>query len=109
MTDESVDPLVRLWTTSEAMESLRVIQDTEEPLDEVLTRVADTALNADAVTVTVLSGDGGARTAAATDDDHGRRGPTAVRVGPRPVPGGCPTTLRRVRYRRRCCRVTRAR
>jgi transcriptional regulator with GAF, ATPase, and Fis domain len=54
------------------MEALRRIQDAEEPLNEVLTRVADTAvraiLDADAVTVTVLSGDGDARTAALTDE-----------------------------------------
>jgi GAF domain-containing protein len=72
MTDESVDPLVRLWTTSQAVESLRGIQGAEEPLDEVLARVAETAvqatLNADAVSITVLSPDGDARTAAFTDE-----------------------------------------
>jgi GAF domain-containing protein len=72
MTAESLDPLMRLWTTSEAMESLRRIHGGEEPLDGVLARVAGTALSAvldaDAVTVTVLSADGGARTAAYTDE-----------------------------------------
>lgn len=74
MTDESstLDPVARLSTTSRAMEALRRVQETEEPLDEVLTRVAETAvkaiLDADAVTVTVLPHDGDARTAAFTDE-----------------------------------------
>ncbi|MEU0498772.1 GAF and ANTAR domain-containing protein [Mycobacterium sp. NPDC006124] len=74
MTDDlhTVDPVIRLSTTSRAMEALRRIQDAEEPLDEVLTRVAGTALkailDADAVTVTVLADDGTARTSAFTDE-----------------------------------------
>ena len=72
MADQYTDPLVRLWTTSEAVASLRQIQDAEEPLDEVLTRVAETAVRAaphgDAVTITVLTEGGQARTAACTDE-----------------------------------------
>ncbi|MCV7423476.1 GAF and ANTAR domain-containing protein [Mycobacterium yunnanensis] len=74
MTDDSsiVDSIVRLSTTSRAVEALRRLQDAEEPLDEVLTRVAETAvkaiLDADAVTITVLPKDGDAHTAAFTDE-----------------------------------------
>lgn len=68
--------LARLSTTAEAIESLRELFAAEEPLDEVLTRVARTAVDAipdaDAVSITVLAGDDGAsqtpRTAAYTDE-----------------------------------------
>jgi transcriptional regulator with GAF, ATPase, and Fis domain len=72
MAAQQVDPLVRLWTTSEAVAALRQIQDGEEPLDEVLARVADTAAratpDADSVSITVLTEGERARTAACTDD-----------------------------------------
>ena len=71
MNDERPDELDRLITTSEALESLYDLFEAEEPLDEVLLRVADTArhafADAAAVTVTVLS-DVRARTAACTED-----------------------------------------
>lgn len=46
MAVQYVDPLVRLWTTSEAVASLQGIQHAEQPLEEVLARVADTAVRA---------------------------------------------------------------
>jgi GAF domain-containing protein len=68
---ERPDPLTRLDSTSEAIADLRGIFSTEEPLDAVLSRVADTAAraipDADAVSITVLTGDG-PHTPASTDD-----------------------------------------
>lgn len=67
--------LARLSTTAEAIESLHELFAAEEPLDEVLTRIALTAVDAtsdaDAVSITVLAGAGGGdppRTAAYTDE-----------------------------------------
>src|SRR5690349_16906196 len=55
------DPLKRLDATTEAVRGLRGIFAAEEPLDHVLTRVATTAAcaipDADAVTITVLTGE----------------------------------------------------
>jgi GAF domain-containing protein len=71
MTGDRPDELGRLVSTSEAVASLHALFDAEEPLDEALARVAQTANGAvhgaDAVTITVL-GDPSARTAAATDE-----------------------------------------
>lgn len=71
MTEDRPDELGRLVSTSEAVASLHGLFDAEEPLDEVLARVAQTAngavQGADAVTITVL-GHPTARTAAATDE-----------------------------------------
>ena len=71
MNDDRPDELHRLLTTSEAIESLYTLFAAEEPLDEVLLRVAQTAsgaiAGADAVSITVLD-DAGARTAAYTDE-----------------------------------------
>jgi GAF domain-containing protein len=55
MSGERPDELERLITTSEAVESLYALFDAEEPLDEVLLRVARTAASAipDAAAVTV--------------------------------------------------------
>jgi hypothetical protein len=68
---ERPDPLNRLLTVSEAIESLGTIFAAEEPLDDVLSRVAHTAARAvpeaDAVSITVFT-DSGPRTAAYTDD-----------------------------------------
>lgn len=65
------DPLLRLGATSEAIRALRDILAVEEPLDDVLTRVASSAAraipDADAITVTVITDDV-SRTAACTDD-----------------------------------------
>lgn len=65
------DPLARLDATTEAVRSLRDIFAAEEPLDDVLARVAATAVqaipDADAVTITVLT-DQVPRTAAWTDE-----------------------------------------
>ncbi len=67
---ERPDPLARLLTASEAIASLRDIFAAEEPINDVLTRVVNTTVNAipdaDAVTITVLSGQA-PRTAAYTD------------------------------------------
>jgi hypothetical protein len=64
-----LEPLARLVTTSEAIEGLRDLFAAEEPLDDIAARVAATAVaaipNADAVSITVLSGSN-ARTAAST-------------------------------------------
>jgi hypothetical protein len=64
-----LEPLARLVTTAEAIEGLRDLFAAEEPLDDIAARVAATAVaaipNADAVSITVLSGSG-ARTAAST-------------------------------------------
>ncbi|WP_102142844.1 GAF and ANTAR domain-containing protein [Mycobacterium hubeiense] len=68
---ERPDPLARLDTTSEAIAALRDIFASEEPLDHVLARVASTAAkaipDADAVSISVLTGES-PRTAACTDD-----------------------------------------
>ncbi|BBZ06369.1 transcriptional regulator [Mycolicibacterium doricum] len=65
------DPLARLDATAEAVAALRDIFAAEEPLDDVLARVAGTAAraipDADAVSITVLTGDS-PRTAAYTDE-----------------------------------------
>jgi hypothetical protein len=57
---ERPDPLLRLDSTSEAVAGLRDVFAAEEPLDDVLARVAQTAAtalpDADAVSITVLSG-----------------------------------------------------
>lgn len=64
-----LEPLARLVTTAEAIEGLRDLFAAEEPLDDIAARVAATAVaaipNADAVSITVLSGSS-ARTAAST-------------------------------------------
>lgn len=68
---ERPNPLERLDTTSEAIASLRDVFALEEPLDEVLARVAHTAAraipDADAVTITVVNGQT-RRTPATTDE-----------------------------------------
>src|SRR3954470_19518939 len=68
---ERPDPLTRLDATSEAITSLRDIFAVEEPLDDVLRRVAHTAAravsDADAVSITVLNGHN-RRTPACTDE-----------------------------------------
>jgi hypothetical protein len=65
------EPLARLVTTAEAIESLRDLFAAEEPLDDIAARVAETAVaaipHADAVSITVLSWPD-ARTAAATHE-----------------------------------------
>ncbi|MGW7535976.1 GAF and ANTAR domain-containing protein [Amycolatopsis sp. NPDC054798] len=65
------DPLERLDSTTEAVRGLHEIAEAEEPLDDVLARVAATAAraipDADAATVTVLTGEQ-PRTAAFTDE-----------------------------------------
>jgi GAF domain-containing protein len=65
------DPLERLDATSEAIRDLRGVVDAEEALDDVLARLATTAAgaipDADAVTITVLTGEE-FRSAAATDE-----------------------------------------
>lgn len=65
------DPLVRLDSTSEAISDLRDIFAAEEPLDQVLARVAATAAkaipDADAVSITVRT-ESAPRVAAFTDD-----------------------------------------
>ncbi len=73
--EQNRDLLARLSTTAAAIESLREVFAAEELLDDVLTRIARTALDAtpdaDAVSITVLAGgDGGSkapRTLAYTD------------------------------------------
>ncbi|MDY6870496.1 MAG: GAF and ANTAR domain-containing protein [Actinomycetota bacterium] len=64
-------PLAGLDTTAEAVAALRDVVAAEEPLDKVLARVAATAAraipDADAVSITVLTGDS-PRTAAYTDE-----------------------------------------
>lgn len=74
MSDERDEELLaRLSTTAEAIESLRELFAAEEPLDEVLTRIARTAVgaipDADGVTITVLASD---------DDDAGHNPRTAA-------------------------------
>jgi GAF domain-containing protein len=72
MSGERPDELERLITTTEAVESLYVLFDAEEPLDDVLLRVARTAAsaipNAAAVTVTELA-QPEPRTAACTEEE----------------------------------------
>ena len=64
-------PLARLATTADAIEGLRDLFAAEEPLEVIAARVAETAvaaiLNADAVSITVLSWPD-ARTAASTHE-----------------------------------------
>lgn len=68
------DPLSRLDDTTTAVAGLRDLATTAEPLDQVLARLAATAAyaipDADAVTITLLTGDK-PRTAATTDDQAG--------------------------------------
>jgi putative methionine-R-sulfoxide reductase with GAF domain len=70
MTSDRPEHLHRLVSTSDAVESLTSFFSSEEPLDDVLSRVARTALgaipDADAVTITVLA-DPKPRTAAYTE------------------------------------------
>ncbi|GAA3816187.1 ANTAR domain-containing response regulator [Amycolatopsis tucumanensis] len=69
---ERPEPLARLDDVTLALENLRLGIDEEEPLDAVLRRLAETAVNAiadaDAVSVTLLD-DTGPRTAATTDNE----------------------------------------
>ena len=71
MTQNQWEPLARLSTTSEAIDALRDLFATEEPLDDASARVAATASHAiphaDIVSITVLTWPD-ARTAAHTDD-----------------------------------------
>src|ERR1700712_789065 len=71
MKTKFIDPLARLATTAEAIETLRDLFAGEEPLDVSASRVAQSAaastLHADAVSITVLTWPD-ARTAASTDD-----------------------------------------
>ena len=71
MVSQSVDPLARLATTAEAVETLRDLFAGEEPLDVIARRVVESAaaatLHADAVSITVLTWPD-ARTAASTDN-----------------------------------------
>src|SRR5215218_10061535 len=68
---ERPDELNRLLTVSEAIESLSAIFAAEEPLDDVLLRIAHTAASAvpgaDAVSITAFT-DSGACTVAYTDE-----------------------------------------
>lgn len=70
MNAEFVDPLARLATTAEAVETLRDLFAGEEPLDIIASRVVNSAaaatLHADAVSITVLTWPD-ARTAASTN------------------------------------------
>ncbi|WP_422743204.1 ANTAR domain-containing protein [Mycobacterium sp. WMMD1722] len=71
MTSERPAEFARLVTTSEAILSLHDVFAAEEPLDEVLIRIAHAAVraipDADAVSLTVLD-ESGPRTAASTDE-----------------------------------------
>jgi len=71
MTQNQWEPLARLSTTSEAIDALRDLFATEEPLDDASARLAVTASHAiphaDIVSITVLTWPD-ARTAAQTDD-----------------------------------------
>src|SRR5260370_39913888 len=71
MAQNQWEPLARLSTTSEAIDALRDLFATEEPLDDASARVAATASHAiphaDVVSITVLTWPD-ARTAAHTDD-----------------------------------------
>ncbi|MEU3642420.1 GAF and ANTAR domain-containing protein [Lentzea sp. NPDC034063] len=68
--EDRPDPLVRLDETADALEVLREVFTGDEPLDEALQRLAETAAravpDADAVTVTVMTPEH-PRTAATTD------------------------------------------
>jgi ANTAR domain/GAF domain len=68
---ERPDPLVRLDATAEAIADLRDVFAAEEPLNDVLVRVAQTAAgaipDADAVSITVLNG-GSRSTPVSTDE-----------------------------------------
>lgn len=72
LTNDRPDPLVRLDITTQALRGMGDIFATEEPLEDVLNRVAISAghaiPNADAVTISVLNSGGQFRTAACTDD-----------------------------------------
>ncbi|GAB2816875.1 GAF and ANTAR domain-containing protein [Lentzea nigeriaca] len=69
--DGRPDPVERLDEAADALEALREVLTLTEPLDEVLNRLADSAmraiLDADGVTITVVTEDG-VYTAAATED-----------------------------------------
>jgi hypothetical protein len=71
MSVDLLAPLARLVTTAAAIEGLRDLFAAEEPLDDIVARVAETAVAAipyaDAVSITVLSWPD-ARTAAATNE-----------------------------------------
>lgn len=71
MSQDQWEPLARLSTTSEAIDALRDLFATEEPLDDASARVAATASHAiphaDVVSITVLTWPD-ARTAAHTDE-----------------------------------------
>lgn len=71
MSLDLLEPLARLISTAEAIEGLRDLFAAEEPLDDIATRVAETAVAAipyaDAVSITVLSWPD-ARTAASTHE-----------------------------------------
>jgi len=71
MSVDLLAPLARLVTTAAAIEGLRDLFAAEEPLDDIVARVAETAVAAipyaDAVSITVLSWPD-ARTAAATHE-----------------------------------------
>jgi GAF domain-containing protein len=71
MTQPQWEPLARLATTAEAIDALRDLFATEEPLEDASARVATTASqaipHADIVSITVLTWPD-ARTAAHTDD-----------------------------------------
>ncbi len=71
MSEARLDPLARIDATAEAISGLREICASDEPLDDVLARVAATAAgslpDADAVTITMLT-EGTPRTAAFTDE-----------------------------------------
>lgn len=68
---ERPDPLLRLDATADAIAGLRDVFAAEEPLSDVLARVAQTAMraipDADAVSITVISGDAWS-TPASTDE-----------------------------------------
>ena len=72
MIERPQDLLAQMSATSQAIASLRAVFTAEEPLDDVLARVAHTAVDAtahaDAVSITVL-GSEAPRTAACTDPD----------------------------------------
>jgi len=71
MSEDLLEPLVRLATTSEAIHGLRDLFAAEEPLDDIAARVAVTAAaairHADAISITMLTWPD-VRTAASTDE-----------------------------------------
>jgi GAF domain-containing protein len=71
MCADLLPPLARLTTAADAIEELRDLFAAEEPIDEIASRVAETAVvtirHADAVSITVLSWPD-ARTAASTHE-----------------------------------------